>query len=77
MSATFTLEPCLFKVLPPPYLRVSVLCLVSRVSAVTEYFHHITDELRPRRGFILPEILVLAGLGFQLSRVSAGGVIVY
>ena len=34
-------------------------------------------ELTRRKGFILSETLVVAGFGFQLFRVSAGGAILY
>ena len=37
----------------------------------------LPDEIRSRVGFILPEALAVYGLGFQLFRVSAGGVILY
>ena len=37
----------------------------------------ITTRNAPQRGFILADTLVLAGLGFQLFRVSAAGIILY
>ena len=45
-------------------------------STLTSLCAHAGASMRPTRGFILPETIVLAGLGFQLFRVSAGGVIV-